>query len=203
MTGPAWLSAVITALMLLIAACCAARLVIWRLRGRRAEPEADALHVLMGMAMAGMLEPRLGLAPAAFWLVTFGSAGAWFGWRATGGRQGRSARWGCAHPAPHVAECAAMCYMLWAAGRGGHGQAIAMAMPGMGGSAAVANPALALVLAFFMLGYVLWTTDQLAAASSTRRAEAGAAAGVLAPRLAACYKIAMGAAMGYMLVAML
>jgi hypothetical protein len=37
----------------------AARLVWWRLCGSRAEPDADALHVLMGAAMAGMFEPRI------------------------------------------------------------------------------------------------------------------------------------------------
>jgi thiosulfate dehydrogenase [quinone] large subunit len=37
-----------------------------------------------------------------------------------------------------------------------------MAMPGMSGPAEAGNPALALVLALFMAGYILWTTDQLA-----------------------------------------
>ena len=109
-----------------------------------------------------------------------------------------------------------------------------MAMPGMSGTAAGANPALALVLALFMVGYILWTSDQLAAlsragaaaASSAGTGNAGTSAasshdpaparaltpagacggGVvtapLAPRFAACYKIAMSVAMGYMLIAM-
>lgn len=47
-----------------------------------------------------------------------------------------------------------------------------------------------------LVGYVLWTADQLA---SLARA-ATAATPALAPRLAACYKIAMGLAMGYMLI---
>jgi hypothetical protein len=106
-----------------------------------------------------------------------------------------------------------MVFMLLPAGRAAHG--LAPAMPAMtGSSAAVAgNPALALVLALFMLGYTLWTTDQLAALSragaegvlvgtigAARRAAGGP---TLAPRLAACYKIAMGIGMGYMLVTML
>jgi hypothetical protein len=49
-----------------------------------------------------------------------------------------------------------------------------MAMPGMSGPAAAhPNPAIALVLALFMLGYILWTTDQLAALSPLRQAAAG------------------------------
>ena len=113
----------------------------------------------------------------------------------------------------------------------------AMTMPGMSGPAAAgSNPAVALVLALFMLGYILWATDQLAALSPLRQATAGhwsgaasqapaahhqapvceprapspaaadsrrVASAALAPRLAACSKIAMGAAMGYMLIMML
>ena len=82
-----------------------------------------------------------------------------------------------------------------------------------------------------MLGYILWTTDQLAGLSRggagvgsgpaepgriatarqqmtrvlsvARRARRCAAGAPLAPRFAACYKIAMSIAMGYMLIMML
>jgi hypothetical protein len=64
-----------------------------------------------------------------------------------------------------------------------------------------------LVLALFMLGYIVWTVDQLAILSRARahttvgqRGDAGAVA--LAPRFAACYKITMSVAMGYMLLGM-
>ena len=95
----------------------------------------------------------------------------------------------------------------------------------------VGNPALALVLALFMLGYILWTTDRLATVSRARRPVGAGASGhataapspavirqrvpgnvadaesagrpSLAPRFAASYKIAMSIAMGYMLVMML
>jgi hypothetical protein len=92
-------------------------------------------------------------------------------------------------------ECAAMIYMLLPAGHGP-----GAAMPGMGGPGSAGNPAIALVLALFMLGYVLWTTDHLPVLSRARSAASGA---VLAPRLAACYKIAMSVGMGYMLITML
>ena len=52
-----------------------------------------------------------------------------------------------------------------------------MAMPGMASPAAAAgSPALALVLALFMLGYLLWITDRLAT-----RARAAAALATIAP----------------------
>ena len=193
------------------------------------------MHVLMGIAMAGMLEPRLSPLPGVAWQAMFAAAAAWFGWQAIRARRRRPSGWRCAHPAPHAVECAAMLYMLLPARSAGH--APAMAMPGMSGPAAAgSNPAIALVLALFMLGYVLWTTDRIAAlsrgstaaaelpgtgpslaanatkpaaasqltlsagASEPRRSVAGAP---LAPRFAACYKIAMSIAMGYMLITML
>jgi Domain of unknown function (DUF5134) len=234
-TGPSWLAAPVAALMLLIAASCAVRLTISRARGRATEADADGLHLLMGVAMAGMLEPRLSPVPGAAWQVMFAAATAWFGWQAIRTPRHRPDRWRCAHPAPHAVECAAMVYMLLPARSPGHSPA--MAMPGMSGPAAAAgsNPAIALVLALFMLGYVLWTTDRLAALSRVGAAAAGhpgagsrlapagsepitsgplnpgssapsrasAVAAPLAPRFAACYKIAMSVAMGYMLITML
>ncbi len=212
MTGPGWLAGSFAAVMLVIAGCCAARLVIWRVRGKAIELEADALHVLMGVAMAGMLEPRLSPAPAVVWRAVFAAAAAWFTWQAVSTRSRRRSRsWRCAHPGPHAVESAAMIYMLLPLHPPGHGPV--MAMPGMAGAAATANPALALVLALFMAGDIFWTSDQLATlsragAGTARSAGAGAARGevastaALAPRFAACYKIAMGVAMGYMLITM-
>lgn len=201
MTGPGWVAAVFAVLMLLIAASCAIRLGFWRLRGRAADPQADVLHVLMGVAMAGMLEPRFAPLPDRVWLAAFAVAAAWFGWQAIRTRsQRRPTHASCAHPAPHAVECAAMLYMLVPARP-------AMTMPGMGGSGASANPALTLVLALFMLGYIVWTADQLAILSRAKTPvtldqRGGAGAVALAPRFAACYKIAMSVAMGYMLLAM-
>jgi hypothetical protein len=227
MTGPSWLAAVLAGVMLLIAAGSAARLTLWRLRGRAAEPEADALHVLMGVAMAGMLEPRISPVPDTVWRVVFGASAAWFAWRAVrarshkhpaGDRRPEPGSWRCAHPAPHCVESAAMVYMLIPAAARGH--APAMSMPGMAGMSAAANPAVALVLVLFMLGYIVWTADRMtnqprartisaginpaAEAAADRREVAGAGAldAALAPRAAACSKIAMSLAMGYMLLTM-
>jgi len=219
MTGPSWLAVGFAGLMLLIAASCVTRLAVWWLRGRGTELDADGLHILMGMAMAGMLEPRLSPLPDTVWRAVFLAGAGWFGWQAVGARIRRKpSQSRCAHPVPHAVECAAMLYMLLPAKPAARGPA--MAMPGMNGPAAVDNPALALVLALFMVGYILWTTDQLAVLSRVRAAGTGhgepyaasaactsgpaglASRRALAPRFAACYKIAMSIAMGYMLVMM-
>ena len=226
MSGPGWLDGIFAALMMLIAICCATRLAIGRLRGRTTETDADGLHILMGVAMAGMFEPGLSPVPDTIWRAVFALNGAWFSWRAVHARRRpRASR--CAHPAPHAVECAAMVYMLLPAGAGAAGHLLGRSMPGMAGTASTmaGNPALALVLALFILGYILWTTDRLASASRTGRAGASGQATApavirqhvpataadaesagrpsLAPRFAASYKLAMSIAMGYMLVMML
>jgi hypothetical protein len=237
MSGPAWLAGGFAALMVVIAAYCAGRLAVSSSRGRVTERDADGLHVLMGVAMAGMFEPRLTPIPGAAWRAVFAVAAAWFAWQAI--RAGRRPGARCAHPAAHAVECAAMVYMVLPVGSWPSGRGPRMTMPGMSQGTTVGNPALTLVLALFMLGYVLWALDRLAvlsrtaAAAAPRPAAAGpsplaaatvpAATGILgppapgtiayprrspgrnplAPRLAACYKIAMAITMGYMLIMML
>ena len=148
--------------MILAACYSASSLAVSRLRGLATEADADGLHAVMGTAMAGMLEPQLALLPPATWMAVFGTGAAWFGACALRSRNHSRSRWQCRYPVPHLIECVAMLYMLLAV-RGAQ-QKTSMAMPGMGTSpgSPVGFPALAVVLALFMLGYVMWTTDQLA-----------------------------------------
>jgi hypothetical protein len=163
MAGPSWLAGAFAAVMILTAAYSASRLAISRLRGRATELDSDALHAVMGTAMAGMLVPRLHVLTGSAWAALFGAAAAWFGWHAlrTRGRGTSGSR--CRYPVPHLIECTAMLYMLLPlhAPQPGHG-GTGMAMAGMGASAGPGSfPALAVVLALFMLGHIVWTTDRL------------------------------------------
>ena len=181
MAGPSWLAAALAAVMIAIAIYCAGRLAAARRWRRFTEVDADSLHVVMGVAMAGMLLPRLSLLPVTAWEAVFGASAAWFAYRAVRCRLRRNAagsRWRCSHPVAHLVECAAMVYMLavlpgsWPGWPGR-----AMAMPGMGSGRAAAGgslSALAVILALFMIGYVLWTADQL---SAQVRATAAATSG--------------------------
>ncbi len=237
MAAPSWLAGTFAAIMILTAAYSAGRLVFSRLRGRATERDADALHTVMGVAMAGMLVPWLHLAPDSVWAAVFGAGAAWFGWHALRTRGPLSPHLSrCRYPVPHLVECAAMIYMLVPGHRlppGGPG----MTMPGMGAvpSSQQGFPALAVILALFMLGYIVWTTDRLTSRTAQPTtttagpggtgdllppvtADAGtstpgmastpgpddkAGTPALAPRLAACTKIAMSLTMGYMLILML
>ena len=177
MAGPSWLAGTFAAVVILAGAYSASRLVISLRRGRATEPDADALHAVMGAAMAGMLVPRLSVLPGGVWLVIFGIAAAWFGWRAVRAR-GFAAVVGSPFrlPVPHLIECVAMLYMLLPVHGPGpaHGQA-GMAMGGMGAYAGPAGsfPVLAVILALFMLGYIVWTTDRLASLARARTATEG------------------------------
>jgi len=199
MAARTWLAGTLAGVMILIAVYSASRLAVSRLRGRPTELDADCVHVLMGVAMAGMLVSRLRLLPDIAWLAAFGAAAAWFGWQALRGRGPRSPGvLRCRYPVPHLAECAAMIYMLLPARAATPGGA--MAMPGMGASAGPQPgfPALAVVFTLFMLGSAVWTTERL-----TSRARPGVGSQALAPRLGAFAKIAMSITMGYMLFLMI
>jgi len=207
MAGPSWLAGGFAAIMIVTACYCAGRLAVARSWRRATEVDADMLHAVMGVAMAGMLVPRLSPLPAGVWDALFGAAAAWFAWQAVRrgispqgtGPRGGAAGWQSAHPMPHMVESAAMVYMFAAVPGAAPG-----AMAGMGRPAGSVL-ALAVVLALFMVGYVLWTADQLTALRSPAvrgsADRAGRLAGpVLAPALAAWATIAMGVTMGYMLL---
>ena len=146
MAGPSWLAAALATVMIATAIYCAGRLAAARLWQRTTEVDADAVHVAMGVAMAGMLLSRLSPLPVTAWEAVFGASAAWFAYRAARSRLPRNAagsRWQCSHPVAHLVESAAMIYMLavlpgsWPSWPGR-----AMAMPGMAGGPAAAGGSL-------------------------------------------------------------
>jgi hypothetical protein len=206
MTGRGWLDGLLAAVMVLAAAFCAVRLAVAKRRGCAADVGADGLHVLMGTAMAGMFAPRLDPIPAAAWQAVFAASAVFFAWWAIHRHmRGSSAAQGSrhAHPMPLAVESVAMVYMLLPAWPRLAGQQPGLTMSAMTApSSGIRNPALALVLELFLLGYILWTTEEIAVRLPARLADQDAAATPrpLAPRLTGCTKIAMSAAMGYMLL---
>jgi hypothetical protein len=161
MTGPSWLAKVLAAVMIVTAVYCFSRLVAARRWNRPTDYDVDGVHILMGVAMAGMLIPRLNPFWDSGWEVIFGAAVAWFGWQTFNGYRGKlgaGRRW-AAHHLQHLVACGAMLYMFFAvaptkAGSSGAG----MSMGGSG--SATTFPTLALVLALALLGYVIWTADR-------------------------------------------
>jgi hypothetical protein len=178
----------------------------------------------MGLAMAGLLVARLRILPAATWEAVFAVGTAWFAWQLVKSRRRTApASWRCLHPAPHLVECAAMLYMFFAATP----LTAQAAAAGMAGPAPSRFSVLALLMALFMVAYVVRVADRLPLRSPALApapaisapaplavpapADAPALVGhlatparpFLAPRCAALCKIAMGLTMAYMLVLML
>jgi hypothetical protein len=164
MGGPAWLTDIFAAVMITVAAYCASRLVIARWWRRPTDVDSDGAHVVMGVAMAGMLVAGLRFGSVGVWEAVFVVAAAWFAWRFIQVRRGAPpSQWRCPQPGPHLVECGAMLYMYLAI------PAVAVAAKsatgGMGGMPATGTrfSFLALVLALFMFGYVVRVGDRLSA----------------------------------------
>jgi len=217
MGGPAWLTAIFAAASLAVAVYCAGRLVVARRGHRPTELDTDGAHVIMGVAMAGMLVSGLRTLPSTIWEVVFAAAAVWFGYRMLQARRGaQSSPWRSSHPLPHLVECAAMVFMflILPAAAGAATSSVSMTMTATESRFSF----LTLPLAVYLFGYVVWLGDRvtlhvpalaIAAPAGDARPAIGSGSGFvatqsyLAPRCATICKITMGITMGYMLILML
>ncbi|TVZ07032.1 DUF5134 domain-containing protein [Trebonia kvetii] len=178
---PAWILDALAALMLVVAAVSAARIVLarpWRCGAFVAD--TDVAHLLMAIAMAGMLTPRLGTLPDTAWEAVFSLLAVWFASRVAreARTNGRGALAG-AHCAPHLVHSVSMLYMFLAAtappARTGTGEGMGGMSAGAGSAAMTLSlPTLAFVFAFILVGYAVWDLDQLSGRRySTGRHDAG------------------------------
>jgi hypothetical protein len=165
MSMPAWILDIFAALMLVVAAVSAARLTAlrpWRLGRAAVVADIDIAHLLMAIAMAGMLATGLSTLPDHAWAVVFGALTVWFGYQVTrdARREGRRAL-AAGHCAPHLVHAAAMLYVFLALTA--HAARSASGVAGMGGSAMqmLSLPFLALLFALVLIGYSVWDLDQL------------------------------------------
>jgi hypothetical protein len=218
MMSPAWLLDLLAALMLVVAAVSAIRLPTAWLPANRlsaAQPtgsrlslrgsggaDTDIAHLLMGIAMAGMLAPGVETLPPHAWEAIFGLLTAWFAWRLVGDTRLNDLRsLVSGHRAAHLFHCAAMVYMLVPLTTSDGMDMTAMC-------SGMARPlkflALARAFAFVLVCYSGW--DVLGQLSGQRCSfgvapSAGAApVGDTAPTVAC--RIAMGVTMAFMLLIM-
>jgi hypothetical protein len=165
---PAWILDALAALMLAVAAVSAARIVLARPWRRGAfVADTDVAHLLMAIAMAGMLTPRLGTLPDTAWEAVFCLLAVWFAGRVAreARTNGRGALAG-AHCAPHLVHSVSMLYMFLAAtalpARTGTAEGMGGVSGGAGSAAMTLSlPTLAFVFAFILVGYAVWDLDQL------------------------------------------
>jgi hypothetical protein len=154
---------------------------------RRTDYDVDGVHILMGVAMAGMLVPRLNPFWDSGWEVIFGGALAWFGWQTFRGYHGEMAvsrRWQTLH-LQHVVACGAMLYMFLAVAPAKAGSSESAMAMGASGSA-TRFPTLALLLTLALVCFVIWNADRLTSLApvAALRAMAVPIGAVIAPALA-------------------
>jgi hypothetical protein len=158
---PGWILDIFAALMLTVAAVSAARIVVARPWQHGAVvADTDVAHLLMAIAMAGMLVSGLRTLPDAIWEVIFGALTAWFAYRVVRDARANGRALAGGHCAPHLVHSAAMLYMFCALVPPGGGQG----MSGMGGSSGTQSlelPTLAFAFALILAGYTIWDLDQL------------------------------------------
>jgi hypothetical protein len=223
---PDWILDLMAAVMLVVSAISAARLAAApRWRGGENGSDIDIVHLLMGIAMAGMLVSGLQTLPDGVWEVIFALATAWFAWRVV--RDTRASGVGAlarGHCAPHLVHSAAMIYMFAALPAGGMGGVSGSGMGGMSGgmSATLEYPTFAFVFALVLSAYSIWDIDQLsgrryrlaavpaggtsagtAVVTRTSAAVASPRAALLAPALTIGCRVAMGVVMAFMLIIMI
>jgi hypothetical protein len=220
--GPFWLAYVFAAVVVGTAGCCAARLVaawVWR---RRIDHAVDALHMVMGLAMAGMFVSSLRVPWTPAWLIVFGAATGWFAgmsmravWTRDSPRPGS--------PVAHAVASASMFYMFLAvpSAQMTGGRGAASMVGGLDAHAMSEHlPLLGLSLGFALLGYVWSAMLRLTGLAGTATGSGlatearssgrpdgavtagGCGPGFLAPRLAECCDVAMGAVMAVALIAL-
>jgi hypothetical protein len=159
---PAWIFDLLAAFMLVVAAVSAVRLVIARpWRPGSVIIDTDIAHLLMAIAMAGVLTASLSTLSDTAWEVIFGLMIAWFAFRVVLDARANGVRaLAGGHCAPHLAHSGAMLYMFLAV-TATSGAMAGMAMSGGSSSLMLSDPTLAFVFTLILIGYSIWDLDQL------------------------------------------
>jgi Domain of unknown function (DUF5134) len=175
---PAWILDIFATLMLAVAAISAARLVEARpWQHGSAFLDTDVSHLLMGIAMAGMLTSSLTTLSNGAWVAIFAVLTAWFAVRVVvDARANGAGALAGGHCAPHLVHSGAMVYMFAALGASAAGGSGMSGMGAASGMQTLRYPTLALVFALILIGYTIWDIDQLSGRRySTARARASLA----------------------------
>jgi Domain of unknown function (DUF5134) len=161
---PAWLLDAFAVLMLAVAVVSAARLAAARAwRPGSVVIDTDVAHLLMAVAMAGMLTPGFGTLTETAWEVICGLLAAWFAVRVALDATANGARaLAGGHCAPHLVHSVSMLYMFLALSPSAAGAAGMNGMSsGPGAMMTLRYPTLAFMFALVLAGYSVWDLDQL------------------------------------------
>ncbi len=166
MAQPTWLAYSFAVVMVVVSLYCVGWLVAARRRSRPNHMDVNISHVAMGLAMAGMLVPRLKVLPDGAWEAVFVAIALWFSWHGarfvvrTAGDRLPGATHGLSHYLIHLVMALAMLYMYMAAVPAHHVTGTAMVMTGPTGTGAnfVGLP---LVFVVVLFASAIWQLDGL------------------------------------------
>jgi Domain of unknown function (DUF5134) len=165
MSTPTWILEILAAVMIIVAEISAGQLAAARAWTRRGGTDAGIAvsHLLMGIAMAGILVPALSVLPSAAWEAVFAVLTFWFAWclwRESRGRGAATVARGD-YP-PYLVHSAAMLYVF--ATLGPSGESSGMSMAGMGAMSGMAAsggmPTLALIFALLLIAFTVHDLDR-------------------------------------------
>jgi Domain of unknown function (DUF5134) len=207
--------------MLAVAIFCAGRLVLAAAWRRTNERDVDAVHVVMGVSMAGMLTGWLTGAWNDAWVAVFAVSTIWFGSGVVRHLSARSFPTTGGGHLPHFVTSAAMLYMLFAMGSTAMGGGM-HAMAGATRSPMLEDALIAVLLvgnAVISAGQALIRVEPASARLAAVRAPAAGGSGLtpdvepasidvhpvrgaatLAPRATPVCLVVMSVAMAYMFI---
>jgi len=221
---PTWLAYGFAVLMVTVSVYCIGRLAVAKRWGRRNHYDVNISHVLMGLAMVGMLVPRWNVIPNALWELVFGIIALWFlalsvrfvrlhGVEGTDDDHVHH----ISHYLIHMVMACAMLYMYWLGMPITTSSGTSTSMMS-GPPAGAGDPGLTLLIIAVLVGSAVWQLDSIGEFSPRRLALSAVGGGAggndtdetrsggeerwLAPRLEVACHIAMCLTMGYMLVLM-
>ena len=185
MRNPGWLNDVFAAVMMAVALYSAGRLLTARLWLRSTHKDVDTAHILMGVAMAGMLVSDLNPISSGLWEVIFSVLSAWFIWRCyqfvrdpnTGVRYDQNVH-RLSRRLIHLVMSLAMLYMYLAAVPAAVVPGGSMAM-GAATGATTNFVLLPLVFIVSLLASAIWELDRLGHKSFSRATRAPALASMV------------------------
>jgi hypothetical protein len=171
---PEWLLEIFAGVTLLIAAMSTGHLAVAGAWVHRGAVDADIalFHLLLGIAIAGLLVADLHTLPNAAWDVVFAVTTAWFDWCLWQESREHGAAAICGRYAQQLLYSAAMLYMFTALAQASSGGSV---MPGMSGMPGMADgssgvmptlraPTLALVFTVLLAAFTIRDVDRPASA---------------------------------------
>lgn len=224
MVHPTWLAYGFAVVMVAVSVYCIGRLALANHLDRRNHEDVNISHVLMGLAMVGMLVPRWNVVPDILWEIAFGIIALYFLARSIRFivRHGLSGTSDdhvhhISHYLIHMVMACAMLYMYWLGNPITVSSGASMAMSGPPRGAG--DPGLTLLLIVVLFASAVWQLDTITQYSPSHQmtlstvgggggsdgaeaAQVGDGRPWLAPRLEIGCHIAMCVTMGYMLILM-